>query len=157
MVKVAKLKESDVPDYYKLIRRVILNTPYYSKWAKKEEATGYSTEWLKKGTKNKRKLFLCAKDKNRVVGFAFGSINAGMFHLIWVGIDSKYRKLGIAEKFIKRVEVWAKGKVHKIWLDTRTNNKESISLFNKLKYKKVATFRKHYYGQDFYIWEKLTK
>ena len=155
MIKIEKLKESDVSAYHKLIRRVILNTPYYSKFAKKEESTGYPAEWLRKSIKNKRRLLLCAKNKNRVVGFAFGSNNAGMFHLTWIGVDSKYRESGIAERFVKKIESWAKNRVHKIWLDTRTNNKESMALFQKLKYKKAATFRKHYYGQDFYIWEKL--
>ena len=61
----------------------------------------------------------------------------------------------LAKKLVERSEVWAKNKAHKIWLDTRINNKESIALFKKLKYKKAATFKKHYYGQDFYIWEKL--
>ena len=98
---------------------------------------------------------MCARDGDKVVGFAFGDINAGMFHMIWIGVDSKYRKLGIAEWLVKKIELWVKGKVHKIWFDTRTNNKESIALFQKLKYKKAATFRKHYYGQDFHIWEKL--
>jgi len=35
MIKIEKLKEVDITAYYKLIRRVILNTSYYSKWAKK--------------------------------------------------------------------------------------------------------------------------
>ena len=102
-------------------------------------------------------MFLCAKDKNKVVGFVFGSINTGMLHLMWLGVDSEYRKLGVAEKLIKKAEIWAKGRVHKIWFDTRINNKESVPLAKKLKYKKAATLRKHYYGQDFYIWEKLVK
>ena len=157
MIKIEKLKELDIPAYYKLVRRVILNTPYYSEWAKKEESTGYSPAWLKRGIKNRNKLLLCAKDKNKVVGFAFGYINTGLFHLMWIGTDSEYRKLGIAEKLVKKVELWAKNKVHKIWLDTRTNNKQSVALFKKLKYKKAATLRKHYYGQDFYIWEKLIR
>lgn len=157
MIKISKLKESDIQTYYKLIRRVILNTPYYSKWAKKEESTGYSVEWIKRGVKNRKKLFLCAKDKNKVVGFVFGSINTGMLHLVWLGVDPSYRTKGIAEQLMRKAEQWAKGKVHKIWFDTRTTNRESIPLAKKLKYHKAATLKKHYYGQDFYIWEKLIK
>ena len=157
MIKIEKLKEADAPAYYKLIRRVISNTPYYSKWAKKEESTGYPPEWIKKNLKNSKKLFLCAKDNNKVVGFLFGYVSTGMLHLFWAGVDPEYRKQGVAEKLMKKAETWAKNKVHKIWFDTRTNNKESIPLAKKLKYRKAATFKKHYYGQDFYIWEKLVK
>ena len=157
MIKISKLKEGDVSAYYKLVRQVILSTPYYSKWAKREESISYPPEWLRKSIKNKRKFLLGAKDKDKMVGFALGYTGTGMLHLNWIGVDPKYRKLGIAERLVKKVETLAKGKVHKIWLDTRTNNKESIALFKKLKYKKAATFRKHYYGQDFYIWEKLVK
>ncbi|MBI4158622.1 MAG: GNAT family N-acetyltransferase [Candidatus Yanofskybacteria bacterium] len=157
MIKIEKLKESDVAAYYRLVRRVILNTSYYSRWAKKEESTGYPPKWIRKGLKNRRKLFLCAKDKDKAVGFLFGSINTGMLHLMWLGVDSKYRNKGIAEQLMRKAEQWAKGKIHKIWFDTRTTNRESIPLAKKLKYCKAATLRKHYYGQDFYIWEKLIK
>ena len=44
--------------------------------------------------------------------------------------------------------------VHKIWCDTRTNNKESISLLRKLKYRKLGTFRNGWYKEDFFLWEK---
>lgn len=158
MIKISKLKEPDVPAYYKLIRRVILGTPYYSKWAKKEESTGYTLAWLKVGIKDKnRKLFLIAKDDNKAVGFLFGVVGTGMLHLYWAGVDPKYRKQGIASQLMRKAEQWAKGKVHKIWFDTRTTNRESIPLAKKLKYHKAAILRKHYYGQDFYIWEKSVK
>ena len=102
MIRIEKLKEADVSAYSKLIQGVISNTPYYSKWAKREESMGYPSEWIKRDIKNRKKLFLCAKDKNKLVGFLFGSVNTGMLHLGWLGVDAKYRKQGVAEKLMKK-------------------------------------------------------
>lgn len=155
-MKIGVLKITDVPRYHRLIGQVIISTKYYSLQARKKEIAGYSLGWLKSGIKTPRRILLCAKDGNKVVGFLFGYISTGMLHLIWLGVDSNYRKLGIGQQLMLKAESWGRGKkVHKIWFDTRINNKQSIALVVKLKYRKAALLRKHYYGQDFFIWEKL--
>ena len=156
MIKVSALKASDVFKYHRLIGRVINHTYYYSLSARKKEIAGYSMKWLQAGIKNTKRILLCAKDRDKVVGFLFGYVSTGMLHLIWLGVDSNYRKVGIGQQLMLKTEAWGRGKkVHKIWFDTRVNNKQSIPLVIKLKYRKVALLKKHYYGQDFFIWEKL--
>jgi len=156
MIKIGSLKVTDVSKYHRLIGLVIKNTSYYSLLARKKEIAGYSLKWLQAGIKNPKRILLCAKDDDKVAGFLFGYISTGMLHLIWLGIDPNYRKLGIGQNLILKAESWARiKKVHKIWFDTRVNNKQSISLVIKMRYHKAALLKKHYYGQDFFIWDKL--
>jgi len=44
---------------------------------------------------------------------------------------------------------------HKVWCDTKVDNVQSISLLISLGYTKVATLKNHWYGLDYYLWEKL--
>lgn len=156
-IKISPIKEGDIILYSALIKRVIRATPYYTPFSKSEEIWVYSPERLKRKIAKPNVMLLKAVVKNKLAGFITGGIGTGMLHIIWVGVDKKFRNFGVSIELVKAAEKWAKKKkAHKTWLDTRTNNKESIGLFKKLNYRKAATLNKHYYGLDFYIWEKLT-
>lgn len=110
---------------------------------------------IRKELKDKSNLFLVAKEINKIVGTLNGYYEAGMFWIDWLVIDPSYRRNGIAKSLMNYLEKkLKKEKIHKMWCDCRINNKESISLLNKLKFKKIAKLKNHWYKQDFYLWQK---
>ena len=156
-MEIRRPTEKEAQSLSELISSVIKKVPYYSPKSKKEEIATQTPEKISWRLKNsKSSFYLISKEGGKVAGFLFGYLSTGLVHIGWVGVDKNYRRQGVAVQLIKEVEKFAsKNKAHKIWLDTRINNKESIGLFKKLKYKKAATFKKHYWGFDFFIWEKL--
>lgn len=149
-------KLSDIPELSRLIRSIIDTTPFYSPKARSEEKKKHNRSELKHYLKDK-KYYTCfvATINNKPIGFAIGRNEAGVFWADWVGVSKEARQKGIAESLMKRWERYLKQKgVHKIWCDTRTSNYKSVSLLQKLNYKKLGTFKNGWYKQDFFLWEK---
>ncbi len=73
-----------------------------------------------------------------------------------MGVEKSSRRNKIGINLIKFIEVEAKKLgAHKISLVTRTNNNNSISMLKKMNYKKIANLKRHWYKEDFYMWEKF--
>ena len=135
---------------------IINSTHYYSIEARKEETKKHDLKFLKQYLSDK-KYYCClvATEEKEIIGFAIGRNEAGVFWADWLGVRKNKRRGGVAELLMKEWEKILKKKgVHKIWCDTRTSNKESVSLLLKLKYKKLGLFGNGWYKQDFFLWEK---
>lgn len=155
MVKIETLKPKDISQFANVARSVIGENKYYSLYARSEELKELKKSKISKNIQEGR-VYLAAKEKNNIVGFLIGYFDAGTFWIDYVGIANEHRKKGISSMLMNFLEKFVqKEKAHKIWCDTRISNKEAIALFKKLKFKKVGLFRKHWYGQDFYFWEKI--
>ena len=150
------LKKRDAANFSRLARGVIAATDYYSKTAKRHEAANYRAEKVVEKLLGRKYLHLCAKLEGKMVGFCDGYFDLGIFWVDWIGVEKGFRRKGIATRMLKFLEKKLKrGKAHKIWFDSRISNRESIGLFKKLGYRKIAFLRNHWYGQDFYLWEKF--
>ena len=140
----------------KFIQTVIKKSPYYSKWAKKEELKRFSPASLKKEFKNKDNLYMTTLKKGEMVGVVNGYYDAGMFWVDWLVVDPDCRRKGIGRELMERLEKKLKQKdVHKIWCDSRTSNLESKSLLVNLGCNRITTIKNHWYKQDFILWQKL--
>jgi len=150
------LKNNDINEFSRLARIIILNTPYYSSLAKKHEIKKYSTRNLRLKLHDRKNLYILAKNENKIVGFCNGYFDAGIFWIDWVGVHISFRGKELSVKLLNFLEkTLKKSNVHKIWCDCLTTNKQSISLLKKLKFKKFALLKKHWYKQDFYLWYKF--
>jgi ribosomal protein S18 acetylase RimI-like enzyme len=155
---VIKLTKPQILEYSKLVSNIISSIPYYSKLAKKDEIKKFSALNLRKNLQEKSKLYLYVIEKNKIAGFICGYFDAGTFWLEWVGVDKKFRNKDLASLMISHLIKQLKGKrVHKIWCDSRTNNKEIIGLFKKLGFRRITKIKNHWYKLDFYLWEKIIK
>ena len=63
--------------------------------------------------------------------------------------------MGIGRSLLEKLELRAKElSSHKIWCDSRTENHASAALLRRQGYAQICTLRRHWYAQDFFIWEK---
>ena len=155
-MKIRHANLKDAPMLSKLMGLIINSTHYYSIEARKEETKKHDLKFLKQYLSDK-KYYCClvATEEKEIIGFAIGRNEAGVFWADWLGVRKDKRRGGVAELLMKEWEKILKKKgVHKIWCDTRTSNKESVSLLLKLKYKKLGLFGNGWYKQDFFLWEK---
>ena len=55
--------------------------------------------------------------------------------------------MGIATQMFMFIQKFARQRgMHKLWADTRTNNKPAIAMVKSAGYRKVAKLRRHWYG-----------
>lgn len=149
-------KKNDLKALSRLIKEVIAATPYYSKHAKESERKRFSPKALAKTIRGNNQLYLVAKKRNKIIGFCNGYFDAGLFWIDWLGVEHASREKGVALRLLTNLEKKARKKnVHKLWCDSRINNKESVALLKKASFKKAALLKKHWYKQDFYIWYKF--
>ena len=155
-MKISILKKNDIKEFSYLAKNIISNTPYYSILAKKHEVKKYNVNNIKYKLKNKKDLYVVIKDKNKIIGFCSGHFDALTFWIDWIGVEKNLRRNKVSIRLFNFLEKrLKKSGVHKIWCDSRTNNKESLPLLKKLKFKKIALLKKHWYKQDFYLWYKF--
>lgn len=155
-MEIRRAKPSDIPKLSRLARMVIAETPYYSAHARKEEIKKHNAVALW-GMLREPKYYYCfvAREKKEITGFVIGRNEAGVFWGDWVGVAKRARRTGTAQALLTKLEeALKKNKVHKIWSDSRSDNKESISLLRKLGYRKLGFFKNGWYQQDFFLWEK---
>lgn len=138
-----------------LISSVIQSLSYYNARAKEEEIAEYSPEKLVRSVEEDPHSVLVAKRGKEVVGFCLSRYDDGLIWLAWFGVKPEYRRQGIASQLLITLEKTVRQrKAHKIWCDTRTENLPSQTLLRRAGYRQVAILLNHWYGQDFYIWEK---
>ena len=155
-MKIRQANLKDVPVLSQLMGLTIDSTYYYTAEARKEEIRKHDSKSLKQYLSDK-KYYSClvVTEEQEIIGFAIGRNEAGVFWADWLGIRKDKRRKGVAESLMKKwEEIFKKKGVHKIWCDTRTSNKESVSLLLKLGYKKLGLFDNGWYKQDFFLWEK---
>ncbi len=156
-VTIELLQEKDIPEASKFMRGVITDISYYNEEAKNSQKKLYEEDNIKKNLlRNDLHVYLVAKIDAKIVGFIDGwGGDAGVFWAGWIGVDKNVRGNNIAGKIIQKLEYYAKEKGHhKIWCDTRTENKEAISMIEKMGYNKVGLLKDYWHHLDFYLWDK---
>jgi ribosomal protein S18 acetylase RimI-like enzyme len=92
---------------------------------------------------------------SRPVGFAITEDQHGPIWIDWFGVLPDNRGHGIGESLISFLIADRRARrATRLWCDTRTNNKPSIALFEKLQFSRLCELRNHWYGQDYYLWER---
>lgn len=154
---VEKLKKSDLNKFIKLAKNVIRKSSLYNEWAKREELKKFNSVDLKKKMGLRKNYFLCTKEKDKIIGFVCGDFGkiSGISIVNWIGIDNNYRKKGVGVALVEEVFKQAKSrKTHRITANIRTNNTASVNLFKKCGFKVLATYKNHWYKQDFFQFYK---
>lgn len=152
---IETLKRPDVVAFSKVVKNTIKTTEYYSSVAQKGESKKYSPTRILHKMQDPSEIILVAKEAGQIAGFLSGHFNDGTFLIDWIGTRIEYRQQHTASHLLSFLEKRVEKRVHKIWCDTRTENKEAIRFFKKHGFKKTAFLKNHWYRQDFFLWEKI--
>jgi ribosomal protein S18 acetylase RimI-like enzyme len=92
----------------------------------------------------------------KVIGVTGAEPRYGTVHMVHMVVDGEFRKSGVGTALVKRVEEFAREiKATKVWFDTHPELDDAIRLYEKMGYQKCGYFKKHYWGIDIVLYEKL--
>jgi ribosomal protein S18 acetylase RimI-like enzyme len=141
-----------------LIKEVILPLTYYSEAARSAEIAKYSAESLQALVHDDAYSVLLAESEDRIepVGFCISRYDDGVIWLAWFGVCGICRGQGVGSILLKALEEATRARgCAKIWCDTRTDNLISQRALERAGFIKICALFNHWYGQDFYLWEKF--
>jgi len=107
-------------------------------------------EWMRHDT------YFVAKEGSRIVGVVGCSLKHGTCLLMHMVVDRGYRRRGVGSALTKKAIEYAResGAV-KVWLDTTPRLREAIALYEKHGFVMCGRLRKHYWGEDVYLYELM--
>lgn len=107
-------------------------------------------EWIRHDT------YFVAKEGTRIVGVMGCSLKHGTCLLMHMAVDKRYRKRGIGSALTRKAINYAEenGAI-KVWLDTTPRLKEAIALYEKHGFVRRGHLKKHYWGEDIYLYERI--
>jgi ribosomal protein S18 acetylase RimI-like enzyme len=105
--------------------------------------------------KNSKAVSL-AFNSGELVGFCVIQDQNGPIWIDWYGVHADVRRCGVGEAILSRlIAENANGSSTKLWCGTRTTNDPSMNLLEKMEFRRLCTLKKHWYGEDFYLWERM--
>ncbi len=110
----------------------------------------FSRQHIANLLKNYNCISLVAKLNGKIVGFVIGMIhmerNALVGHILTIDVLPQYRRRGIAQKLLEKIEEILREKgVKACCLEVREDNVAALKLYQKLGYRKIAKLE-NYYG-----------
>ena len=147
---------SDCGPLFRVFREILSELPYYNAWAKRDELAKYRPALLKRKLGREGYVLYLARDTDdRVVGFAIAHDDDGITWIDWFGVERRARHLGVGSGLISSIISSARRRGHhKVWCDCRTTNLPSIRTLGGNGFRRVVTLRRHWYGQDFILWQR---
>ena len=155
-VEIMPMAAEEAATASELIGSLIQSLSYYNERARTEEVNKYTAPQLMEQISEDPDSVLLAKENEEIVGFCISKYDDGLIWLSWFGVLSNHRKQGIGEKMLVALEESVhRRRSHKIWCDTRSVNVNAQSVLRKAGFVKIASLENHWYGQDFFLWEKV--
>ena len=139
-----------------LMRDTIQPLAYYNERARRAELAKYTTDGLRSLVAEDPQAVLVARDSSGLLGFRVSRFDDGTIWLSWFGTAARARGGGIGASLLAALaNTLPSRQAHKIWCDSRVDNKESKSVLERAGFRRIATLTNHWYGQDFFLWEWL--
>jgi ribosomal protein S18 acetylase RimI-like enzyme len=138
-----------------LFAEVVNALPYYNAWAKSTEIDENRPQNLTLVLEEFKHAVIIAVDKKqKIVGLSISHIDHGTLWVNWICVRKEVRRQEVASRLLYNIiETATRSGLHKVWCDCRTSNKAMINLLTKEGFRLVTTLKKHWYGQDFLLWE----
>ena len=141
-----------------LVREVITPLEYYSAEARASEVSKYTPEKLKELVREDPLSVILARSGSNLAGFCISRFDDGIIWLAWFGVHEEWRRLSVGELLLSALDDAANARgCHKIWCDTRTDNEKSQRALRRAGYSLICSVSRHWYAQDFYLWEKFVE
>lgn len=153
---IRPMRKDEEPQVAELLREVVSPLEYYSEEARRSEIAKYTPEKLEAIRAEDERAVLVAESEGRLAGFCISRYDDGIVWLAWFGVREEARGRGIAEALLSALEdTTRKRRIHKLWCDTRTENVRSQRVLERAGFTRLCRLDRHWYGQDFFLWEKL--
>jgi ribosomal protein S18 acetylase RimI-like enzyme len=154
-IDIVGISDAEADEVNALFQGVLSPLPYYNSAAKRGELAKYTSDRLREWIAIDPDSVLVAKVAGRLAGFCFSHTDDETIWLSWFGVDPNYRRQGLGSALLERLDARAhKLNSHKIWCDSRTDNQTSAALLRRHGFTQIFTLKRHWYRQDFFIWEK---
>ncbi len=138
-----------------ILQTAIETSPYYNDWSKREEIALHSPSKLQAMLEADPEGVIGAFVDGELAGVITSDVDAGLAWLSWIAVSREHRQQGIAHALMRALESHAVERgAHKIWCDSRVENVPSARMLEAHGYRVTVTLEKHWYGLDFYLWEK---
>lgn len=152
---IAPMKAEDAQETAELLDRVVSSLDYYNERARREELAKYTKTQLLQIIQEEPDAVLVARWSGKIVGFCISYYDDGLIWLSWFGVDDACRGQGVGRTLLEALEATAgRRHAHKIWCDTRVPNEKSARVLVAAGFQRLTMLKNHWYGQDFYLWEK---
>lgn len=149
---------ADIPGFLALFGRVIPSlSEYYNDWAISTEMSRITAEYVAAQISANPKALLLARCGEEYAGFSLNRDDDGPIWVDWYGVNPDFRRQGIGDGLIDFLyrDHSPPSSATKLICDTRINNTPSITLLEKQGFRKLCELTNHFYGQDFFLWEKM--
>ena len=155
-VHIAPMRETEAEMVATLVRDIVEPLPYYNQLARQSEIAKYSADHLLASMQEDPHSVAVARVDDQVVGFSISRFDDFLIWISWIGVHPEARRSGVARALLADIERTAvlRG-AHKVWADSRTDNSVMAVLFPQAGYERIATIARHWYQQDFHLWQKL--
>jgi ribosomal protein S18 acetylase RimI-like enzyme len=151
---VSPLAKNEVDALAALMREVIEPIPYYNEVARRAEHAKHTPEKLRALIAEDPHAILVSRDARGLTGFCVSGWDDATIWLYWFGVAPRARGQGIGASLLGALaDTLPSRGAHKIWCDSRTENKESAAVLELVGFKRVATLANHWYNQDYFLWE----
>lgn len=137
-----------------MMREVIEPLSYYNAAARRAELDKYGPDELRALVTSDPQAILVARDADGVTGFCISGDDDATIWLYWFGVAPRARGRGIGVALLAALgaSIGSRG-AHKVWCDSRTDNRESIGVLERTGFHRVATLTNHWHNQDYFLWE----
>jgi len=107
-------------------------------------------EWMRHGA------YFVAKEGTRILGVTGCSLKHGTCLIMHMVVDKRCRKRGIGSALtLKAIDYAKENGAIKVWLDTTPRLKAAMTLYEKHGFIRCGRLRKHYWGEDVYLYERM--
>ena len=156
-IRIMRATSADVKILVPFAKKEILAASHYSRAARQSYSSKVSTAYMR-GIVRGAGFAVLAFDGAELVGCLWTSSDSSdrsvmMFE--WTFVNRHYRGRGIAKRMHKLAEKLAVSQgVRKIWGDSRASNYQALALERGLGIRTIGKLKKHWFGQDYILWEK---
>jgi ribosomal protein S18 acetylase RimI-like enzyme len=156
---ISALRNDDVKSTSSLITQAISVLTYYNDIAIRDETEKYSEENIFDFIgDDKRMCFIHKDESGEIDGAILAAEDDGICWLYWFIVKSDKRKGGVGTKLLAHLAAECRTRgLHKIWCDSRTDNAISAKVLEKANFTVFARANRHWYGQDFFLWEHFVE
>jgi ribosomal protein S18 acetylase RimI-like enzyme len=136
------------------ITEVISQQDMYNERARMKECEKYTpAQILRCVDEDPQSILLCLRD-NEILGFISTRDEDDLRWINWFGVARSHHGKGVASALLHVAIEEFSSNHWKIWCDTRDINFPSIRVLKKLGFREICRIERHWYGQDFCLWER---